>query len=173
MECSSYFHCVAIGVVDAILPITEITRSWIKVTRLHIFIICIFSNDITMINQLFMVWSLTTVVAMTPRIEYKFRVGMPSQSGFEFTCTISRVIVHFCKVLNESGFWFRVASSPILIHSTIIIVVFAINIVFIYHAVAIVISCVKRSCVYVIIGNTSPFIFRWSACSWNEWDGSS
>ena len=76
---------------------------------------------------------------------------MVGKGRFEFTSTITIIVVHFGHVLDEFGLRLRVATPPILISYAVSIIVLTVNVVFIDLPVSIVISIVDWAVVNIVI----------------------
>ena len=81
------------------------------------------------------------------------------QGGFEFTGTVSNVVVHLGHVLDELGLWLGVSTPPVLIGHAVSVVVFSVNVIFVDLSVTVVVAIVHRSVVDVVVGAVQ-FTFR-------------
>ncbi len=136
--------------MHTVVPIAEIPGGRVQIRRLHVGVLGHFCKLIPVEDELVVVGCLTAL-AVSPRIENEFRVGVVREGGSELTGSVADIVVHFGQVLNEFGLGFRVSTVPIFVGLSVVVVVFTVNVVFVDEAVTVVVARIKRTGVHVVV----------------------
>ena len=151
VEGGADFRGVAVRPVNTVVPVAEITGGRVQRRRLKIGVLRHVGHFLPVVFELAVVGALA-VRAVAPWPKNEFGVRVMGQGGFEFTGTVSNVVVHHGHFMEELGLWLAVSTPPVLIGHAVSVVVFSVNVIFVDLSVTVVVAIVHRSVVDVVVG---------------------